>query len=121
MDLHLTADQASPEEQAAIDAALEGLESSLRAATPLDATDGHAASNGFLPRSKRSLLLPVLHTIQERIGWISPGALRRRTNKEIGEIIFLGTVEFKNCAAPRPAIGTAAATTSRLVKVVETT
>src|SRR5712691_9015389 len=26
-------------------------------------------------RSRRHLLLPVLHAIQERIGWISPGAL----------------------------------------------
>lgn len=75
MDLHLTADKASPKEQAAVDRALEKLESSPGAATPLTATDGHPASNGFQPRSKRSLLLPVLHAIQERLGWISPGAL----------------------------------------------
>jgi NADH-quinone oxidoreductase subunit F len=75
VDLHLTADKASTEEQAAVDAALEKLESSPGTATPLAATDGHATSNGFLPRSKRSLLLPVLHAIQERLGWISPGAL----------------------------------------------
>jgi NADH-quinone oxidoreductase subunit F len=75
VDLHLTADKASTEEQAAVDAALEKLEPSPGEATPLGATDGHAASNGFLPRSKRNLLLPVLHAIQERLGWISPGAL----------------------------------------------
>jgi NADH-quinone oxidoreductase subunit F len=75
VDLHLTADKASTEEQAAVDRALEKLESSPGAGTPLTATDGHAASNGFLPRSRRSLLLPVLHAIQERLGWISPGAL----------------------------------------------
>jgi NADH-quinone oxidoreductase subunit F len=75
VDLHLTADTASTEEQGAVDAVLEKLESPPGAANPLTAADGHAASNGFLPRSKRSLLLPVLHAIQERLGWISPGAL----------------------------------------------
>lgn len=75
MDLHLTADKASAEEQAAVDRALEKLESSRGEATPPTATDGRAASNGFLLRSKRCLLLPVLHAIQERWGWISPGAL----------------------------------------------
>src|SRR5437764_337197 len=39
------------------------------------ATNGHVASNGLPLHSKRHLLLPVLHAIQERIGWISPGAL----------------------------------------------
>ena len=75
MDLHLTADKASTEEQAAVDRALEKLEPSPGEATPPGAADGYAASNGFLPRSKRGLLLPVLHAIQERLGWISPGAL----------------------------------------------
>ena len=75
MDLHLTAHQATTQEQAAVDAALEKLGSSPGDATPRTATDGHAGSNGFLPRSKRNLLLPVLHAIQQRLGWISPGAL----------------------------------------------
>ena len=75
MDLHLTEDKASPEEEAAVDAALEKLASSPGEATPLGATDGHARSNGLPARSKRHLLLPVLQAIQERLGWISPGAL----------------------------------------------
>jgi NADH-quinone oxidoreductase subunit F len=75
VDLHLTEDKASLEEQAAVDRALKNLESSPGEATPLVATDGHARSNGFEARSKRHLLLPVLHAIQERLGWISPGAL----------------------------------------------
>ena len=81
MDLHLTADMASTEEQAAVDAALEKLESSPGEATRRTATDGHAGSNGFLPRSKRNLLLPVLHAIQERLGWISPGALNYASSR----------------------------------------
>ena len=81
MDLHLTADKASTEEQAAVDAALEKPESSPGEATRRTATDGHAGSNVFLPRSKRNLLLPVLHAIQERLGWISPGALNYASSR----------------------------------------
>src|SRR5262249_27830309 len=37
--------------------------------------DGHAAYGGHAARARRHLLLPALHAVQERIGWISPGAL----------------------------------------------
>ena len=74
MDLHLTADKASAEERAAVDAVLGKPES--RAEGPArDGRDGHVAFGGQALRSKRHLLLPVLHAIQARIGWISPGAL----------------------------------------------
>ncbi|HKW63634.1 MAG TPA: NAD(P)H-dependent oxidoreductase subunit E [Candidatus Acidoferrum sp.] len=75
MDLHLTAAKASAEEQAAVDALLKELESEPSGAPALLATNDHAASNGLPSHSKRHLLLPVLHAIRERIGWISPGAL----------------------------------------------
>jgi len=39
------------------------------------AADGHVAFGGHAARARRHLLLPVLHAVQERIGWISPGAL----------------------------------------------
>ena len=39
------------------------------------AADGHAAYGGHAARARRHLLLPVLHAVQDRIGWISPGAL----------------------------------------------
>jgi NADH-quinone oxidoreductase subunit F len=39
------------------------------------AADGHVAYGGHAARAQRHLLLPVLHAVQERIGWISPGAL----------------------------------------------
>jgi len=75
VDLHLTAAKGSAEEQAAVDAALIETESEQGDASSVVATDGHATTNGLPPHSKRHLLLPVLHAIQERIGWISPGAL----------------------------------------------
>jgi NADH-quinone oxidoreductase subunit F len=40
-----------------------------------EAADGHVAYGGHAARARRHLLLPVLHAVQERIGWISPGAL----------------------------------------------
>ena len=38
-------------------------------------TDGHAARGGHATRSRRSLLIPALHAVQSRIGWISTPAL----------------------------------------------
>lgn len=74
MDLHLTADKASPEERDAVDAVLGKLESRADGAAR-DGRDGHVAFGGQALHSKRHLLLPALHAIQARIGWISPGAL----------------------------------------------
>jgi NADH-quinone oxidoreductase subunit F len=37
--------------------------------------DGHSARGGHAARAQRHLLLPVLHEVQSRIGWISPAAL----------------------------------------------
>lgn len=37
--------------------------------------DGHSAYGGRAARAQRHLLLPVLHAVQDQIGWISPGAL----------------------------------------------
>lgn len=37
--------------------------------------DFHTAAGGQEARAQRHLLLPVLHAVQERVGWISPAAL----------------------------------------------
>ena len=37
--------------------------------------DGHSARGGHAARDQRHLLLPTLHAVQARVGWISPGAL----------------------------------------------
>ena len=73
MDLHLTDAQATAEECAAVDSELGPPESGWQ--------DGHQQSavtravfNGDV-RGRRHRLLPVLHAVQRRIGWISPGAL----------------------------------------------
>ena len=81
MDLHLTAAKASPEEQAAVDLLLGKPESGWSGGARKIETEGRAAFigsgslDGAPAHVKRDLLLPVLHAIQKRIGWISPGAL----------------------------------------------
>jgi NADH-quinone oxidoreductase subunit F len=75
VDLHLTKEKPSAEEQSAIDAVLGIPESGWEGGVRQITRDGRAAFDAQAARSKRHLLLPVLHAIQERIGWISPGAL----------------------------------------------
>jgi len=75
VDLHLNAAKPSAEERAAIDAALEKREAPGHHAPSHVERAPAASSNGLPLRSKRHLLLPVLHAIEQRMGWISPGAL----------------------------------------------
>ncbi len=72
MDLHLTEDRPTSAEKAAVDAVLGPPESGWDGGQRHVETDGRASFN---PTSRRDLLLPVLHAIQSRNGWISPGAL----------------------------------------------
>lgn len=63
MDLHFTSATADEDERDAIEEALKAL---------ADALPPPVKSERF---RKRSLLLPVLHAVQSRVGWISPGAV----------------------------------------------
>lgn len=75
MDIHLTGEQPSPEERAAVDAELGPPESSWEGGKRIVETDSRVAYGGHEARSRRHLLLPTLHAIQARIGWISAGAI----------------------------------------------
>ena len=86
MDLHLTDAQATAEERAAVDSDLGEPESSWQRGRqqgadrpivdrPSADTRAAFAVFGGDPNGRRHRLLPVLHGIQSRIGWISPGAL----------------------------------------------
>jgi len=75
MDLRLGASvPATGEERAAIESVLgppdSGWDGGQRTAA-----DGHIAYGGRAARARRHLLITVLHAVQERTGWISPGAL----------------------------------------------
>jgi len=75
VDLRLgAAVPATDEERAAIASVLGPPESGWEGGQR-QAADGHVAFGGRAARARRHLLIPVLHAVQERIGWISPGAL----------------------------------------------
>ena len=71
MDLHLTEDQSTNAEKAAVDRVL-GLPKSGWEGGTRSESGGHAA---LANSARRDQLLPVLHAIQSHAGWISPGAL----------------------------------------------
>jgi NADH-quinone oxidoreductase subunit F len=73
LDLHLTNAQATREERAAVDSEL-GVPLSSWQGGQRQTVDTRAVFNGDR-HGERHRLLPVLHAIQNHIGWISPGTL----------------------------------------------
>jgi NADH-quinone oxidoreductase subunit F len=73
LDLHLTDAQATAGERAAVDSDLGAPESGWQGGHR-QSGETRAVFNGE-SYGKRHRLLPVLHAIQNRIGWISPGAI----------------------------------------------
>jgi len=74
MDIRTTGGPATAEETAAVDALL-GSPASLWEGGERKPSDDHFARGGGAARARRHLLLPVLHSIQDRTGWVSRGAL----------------------------------------------
>ena len=82
MDLHFTADVADPEETEAVDLCLAGL-----------------SPNG----DRRQYLIPALHAIQDRKGWISPGALNYACLRlEVPPAEAFGVADFYALFQTRP-------------------
>ena len=93
MDLHFTKDEASAEEISAVDGVLGAAPS----------RDGRTASTGHKARSDRHLLLPVLHAIQEQVGWISPGALNYASKRlNVPPADAFGVADFYSMFATTP-------------------
>src|SRR5204862_6514891 len=77
MDLHVIAPLPSPAERAAVDRLLDpliGPPTTWTGGARAIGVDGHAARGGHAARSRRDLLLPALHAVQSRVGWISQPA-----------------------------------------------
>ena len=107
MDLHLTGARPTPEEQAAVDAKLGTPESGWTGGRRQVEIDSRAAFGGQQARARRHLLLPVLHAIQARIGWISPGAINYAALRlDIAPAEVYGVASFYGMfsLSPRPAI-----------------
>jgi NADH-quinone oxidoreductase subunit F len=107
MDLHVIGPLASPAERAAVDAVLGPPESGWVGGARDSATDGHATRGGHAIRARRSQLLPALHAIQSRIGWISQPALNyvsRRLAVAPAEAYGVATFYALFATKPRPPV-----------------
>jgi NADH-quinone oxidoreductase subunit F len=85
MDLHFTADEPSADETEAVDGCLAAL---------------GAPAPGL---GRRQYLLPVLHALQGRVGWISPGALNHACRRlEVAPAEAFGVADFYALFQTRP-------------------
>jgi NADH-quinone oxidoreductase subunit F len=75
MDLRLGATVPATEEERAAIASVLGPADTGWDGGQRTAADGHVAYGGRAARARRHQLITVLHAVQERIGWISPGAI----------------------------------------------
>ncbi len=76
MDLHIVGAEPSPAERHAVDALLGPPESTWLGGARNVARDGRFARGGLEETNdRRDLLLPAFHAVQDRIGWVSRGAL----------------------------------------------
>ncbi len=107
MDLHIIGPLASPAERAAVDAVLGPPESGWVGGPRRSGIDGHASGGGHAIRGKRSQLLPALHAVQDRIGWISQPALNyisRRLAVPPAEAYGVATFYALYSTKPRPPV-----------------
>jgi NADH-quinone oxidoreductase subunit F len=107
MDLHVIGPLASPAERAAVDAILGPAESGWRGGTRDSSLEGHVARGGHEARSRRDLLIPVLHAVQSRVGWISQPALNyvcRRLTVPPADAYGVATFYALFATKPRPPI-----------------
>jgi NADH-quinone oxidoreductase subunit F len=105
VDLHFGDSKPTDEERAAVDALLGPPESSWEGADRSDA-DLRWARGGREARDRRDLLLPGLHAVNDRIGWISEGALDylcRRLTVPPAEAYGVATFYAMFSVKPRPA------------------
>lgn len=108
MDLHFGDSKPTDDERAAVDALLGPPESSWEGATrdEMRAADLRWARGGREARDRRDLLLPGLHAINDRVGWISEGALDylcRRLTVPPAEAYGVATFYAMFSVKPRPA------------------
>ena len=75
MDIHVHGAAATADEREAIDLLLGAATSGWEGASRDIARDGRSAHGGRAAREQRHLLLPALHAVQDRVGWVSEGAL----------------------------------------------
>jgi NADH-quinone oxidoreductase subunit F len=105
MDLHVIGPLASPAERAAVDGVLGPPESGWRGGGRDPLTEGHVARGGHEARSRRDLLLPALHALQDRVGQITQPGLNyacRRLSVPPAEAYGVATFYALFTTKPRP-------------------
>jgi len=86
MDLHVIGPLATPAERGAVDAVLGPADSGWHGGGRNPATEGHVAGGGHEARSRRDLLLPALHALQDRVGQITQPGLNYNLPAPIGSV-----------------------------------
>ena len=107
MDLHVIGPLASAAERAAVDAVLGPPDSGWVGGPRRPSVDGHASRGGHAARARRSELLPALHAVQDRVGWISQPALNyisRRLAVAPAEAYGVATFYALYATTPRPPV-----------------
>ena len=107
MDLHVIGPLATPAERAAVDAVLGPPASGWLGGRRDSAIEGHIARGGHEARSRRDLLLPALHALQARSGYISQGGLNyvcRRLTVPPAEAYGVATFYALFATTPQPPI-----------------
>ncbi|HEX5194112.1 MAG TPA: NAD(P)H-dependent oxidoreductase subunit E [Solirubrobacteraceae bacterium] len=103
MDLRLLEAEPTDAERDAVDAFLGPPVSAWVGADAVQ--DGHAAHGGHAARAERHQLLPVLHALHARAGWISPGGLNyiaRRLTVPPADVYGVATFYALFSPTPRP-------------------
>ena len=75
MDIHLSDVRPTDEEREAIDSVLGPPVSRWHGGARTNAVEEHVATDGRDAREHRDRLLPALHALNDRVGWISEGGL----------------------------------------------
>ncbi|MCE9581204.1 MAG: NAD(P)H-dependent oxidoreductase subunit E, partial [Planctomycetes bacterium] len=108
MDLHIHGPEPTADERAAVDSVLGPAVSAWAGgARDLEGEGRTTNLGGHEARSRRDLLLPALHAIQDRFGWIPQGALNyvcRRLTVPPAEAYGVATFYHLFSTAPRPAV-----------------
>ena len=105
MDLHVSAAAPSEEERAAVDEVLGAPDSGWTGSRERSQTDHRFARGGHEAREQRHHLLPALHALQARVGWISEGGLNyvsRRLTVPPAEVYGVATFYAMFSTEPRP-------------------
>ncbi len=111
MDLVTLAPRASAEERAAVDSVLGPATTRWEGGDRTVPGDDRFARGGHEARARRPLLLPVLHAIQARVGWISRPALEyacRRLTIAPADAYGVATFYQMFSTVSRPGFGTGA-------------